>query len=126
MQVLTVRVVRHTRRFDKMLHFYRDVLEMRCISSWKHPDNVGALLSPGKAAGQMVIEILNYKGRSVRRSAPSNVDLSLEVRDVNGWHDRLKKRGTAIVSTLEDKPWGHREFSVEDPDGMCVTIYQVV
>lgn len=125
MQVLAVRVVRHTRHFDKMLRFYQDVLEMRCISSWKHPDNVGGLLSPGKGMGQLAVEILDYKGRPVRRSAPSNVDLSLEVRDADAWHDRLKKQGVEIVAALEDKPWGHRAFSVEDPDGMRVTIYEV-
>ncbi|MBN1249976.1 MAG: VOC family protein [Anaerolineae bacterium] len=125
MQVLAVRVVRHTRNFDKMLAFYRDVLEMRSISSWTHPDNAGALLSPGKGVGQMAVEILDYKGRPFRTSAPSNVDLSLEVRDVDAWHDRLRKQGIPIVAELEDKPWGHRAFSVEDPDGMRVTIYEV-
>lgn len=126
MQVLTVRVVRHTRHFDKMLHFYRDILEMRSLSSWKRPDSVGALLSPGKAAGQMIVEILDDKDRPARRSPPRNVDLSLEVRDVDAWHDRLQKQGIEVVATLEDKPWGHRAFSVEDPDGMRVTIYEVV
>ena len=126
MQVLAVRVVRHTRRFDKMLQFYRDILEMRSLSSWKRPDSVGALLSPGKAAGQMIVEILDDKHRPARRSPPKNVDLSLEVRDVDAWHDRLQKQGIEVVVTLEDKPWGHRAFSVEDPDGMRVTIYEVV
>lgn len=125
MQVLAIRVVRHTRHFDKMVRFYRDVLEMRSISSWKRPDSVGALLMPHQGPGQMAVEILDYKERAVRRSAPSNVDLSLEVRDVAAWHDRLKKQGIGIVAPLEDKPWGHRAFSVEDPDGMRITIYQV-
>ena len=126
MQVLSVRVVRQTRHFDKMMRFYRDVLEMRSISSWKRPDSVGALLSPGKAMGQMVIEILDHKGRATGRSKPANVDLSLEVRDVAAWHDRLRKQGIAIVDKLSDKPWGHRAFTVEDPDGMRVTIYQAI
>ncbi|MCD6285121.1 MAG: VOC family protein, partial [Anaerolineae bacterium] len=97
MQVLSVRVVRQTRHFDKMMRFYRDVLEMRSISSWKRPDSVGALLSPGKAMGQMVIEILDLKGQATGRSKPANVGLSLEVRDVAAWHDRLRKQGIVIV-----------------------------
>lgn len=126
MQVLSVRVVRHTRHFDKMMHFYCDVLEMRSINSWKRADSVGALLSPGKAMGQMVIEILDHKGHAPSRSKPANVDLSLEVRDVTAWHDRLRKQRIAIVDKLSDKPWGHRAFTVEDPDGMRVTIYQAI
>lgn len=126
MQVMSVRVVRHTRHFDKMMHFYRDVLEMRAISTWKRPGSEGALLSPGRSIGQMVIEILNHKGHATGRSKPANVDLSLEVRDVDAWHDRLRKRRIGIVEDLADKPWGHRAFSVEDPDGMRVTIYQTI
>jgi catechol 2,3-dioxygenase-like lactoylglutathione lyase family enzyme len=126
MEVIAFRVVRHTRQFDAMLAFYRDVLEMRSIQSWKHPGNVGALLSPGRGTGQAAIELLDLKERSYRKGRPANVDLSLEVRDVDAWHDRLKRQGVAIVEALEDKPWGHRAFAIEDPDGMRITLYGVV
>jgi len=124
MQVLSVRVVRHTRKYDKMMRFYRDVLEMRSISSWKRKDSTGALLSPGKAMGQMVIEILDSKAHRAPRGRPNGVDLNLEVRNVDQWHDRLRKKGISVVDALEDKPWGHRAFTVEDPDGLRVTIFQ--
>jgi len=124
MQVLSVRVVRHTRKFDKMMHFYRDVLEMRSISSWKRKESTGALLSPGKAMGQMVVEILDSKAHRAPRGSPVGLDLNLEVRNVDQWHDRLRKKGISVVDALEDKPWGHRAFTVEDPDGLRVTIFQ--
>jgi catechol 2,3-dioxygenase-like lactoylglutathione lyase family enzyme len=28
-------------------------------------------------------------------------------------------------ATLEDKPWGTREFAVLDPDGNLITFYEV-
>jgi uncharacterized glyoxalase superfamily protein PhnB len=46
------------------------------------------------------------------------------VRDVDAWYDRIKKQGISIAEEIEDKPWGHRAFSIEDPDGLCVTLYQ--
>jgi uncharacterized glyoxalase superfamily protein PhnB len=125
MEVTAFRVVRHTRQFEAMLTFYRDVLEMRCIQSWRRPDSVGALLMPGRGVGQAAIELLDLKERSYRKGRPANVDLNLEVRDVDAWHDRLKRQGIAIVEALEDKPWGHRAFGIEDPDGMRITLYEV-
>jgi uncharacterized glyoxalase superfamily protein PhnB len=126
MEVMAFRVVRHTRQFDAMLAFYRDVLEMRCIQSWKRPGNVGALLTPGRGAGQTAIEILDLKERNTRKGRPANVELGLEVKDVDAWHDRLKRQGIPIVEALEDKAWGHRAFGIEDPDGMRITLYEAI
>ncbi len=126
MEVTAFRVVRHTRQFDAMLAFYRDVLEMRAVQSWKRPGNVGALLSPSRAVGQAMIELLDLKARATRKGRPANVELSLEVRDVDAWHDRLRRQGVRIVDALEDKPWGHRAFSIEDPDGMQISLYEVI
>ena len=126
MELIGFRILRHTRQFDAMLRFYRDVLEMRCTQSWKHPGNVGALLTPGRAVGQATIELLDLKDRPYRKGKPANVDLSLEVRDADAWQDRLRRQGVGIVDQLEDKPWGHRAFSIEDPDGMRITLYQVI
>ncbi len=126
MEVTAFRVVRHTRQFDAMLTFYRDVLEMRAVQSWKRPGNVGALLSPSRAVGQAMIELLDLKERTTRKGRPANVELSLEVRGVDAWHDRLKRQGVRIVDALEDKPWGHRAFAIEDPDGMQISLYEVI
>ncbi len=125
MEVTAFRVIRYTRQFDAMLAFYRDVLEMRAVQSWKRPGNVGALLSPSRAVGQAMIELLDLKARATRKGRPANVELSLEVRDVDAWHDRLRRQGVRIVDALEDKPWGHRAFSIEDPDGMQISLYEV-
>ena len=38
-------------------------------------------------------------------------------RDMDGFYDELKSRGANIVSERETKPWGKREFDVEDCNG---------
>ena len=122
MQVMSLRLVRHTRQFDAVLAFYQDTLEMRCIQSWERPGTRGALLTIGKAMGETAIEILQTED-GVQKGHPVNVDLLLEVKDVDAWYDRFRRQGLRIVEALEDKPWGHRSFGIEDPDGMRVTLY---
>jgi hypothetical protein len=35
------------------------------------------------------------------------------------------ERGAKILSTIADKPWGIREFSVETPDGHRIVFGQI-
>jgi len=37
--------------------------------------------------------------------------------DVDATHDELKSLGANIVHPIEDKPWGLRQFTIEDKDG---------
>ena len=37
--------------------------------------------------------------------------------DIDATYDELKASGARIVGPLEKKPWGLRQFTVEDPDG---------
>jgi GNAT superfamily N-acetyltransferase len=39
------------------------------------------------------------------------------VPDVQGLYDRHKSAGAEIVSDIENKPWGLREYTVRDPNG---------
>ena len=45
------------------------------------------------------------------------------VADVAAWHRRLTEAQLAVTS-LEDKPWGMREFTMTDPDGNSLRIGQ--
>ncbi len=37
--------------------------------------------------------------------------------DVDAAHDELRERGAPITDPISDKPWGMRQFTVEDPNG---------
>ena len=57
---------------------------------------------------------------------PHGLGLVFVVEDVNAWHDRLQRFAVKITMGLEDRPWGHRSFGLEDPDGVPVTIAEIV
>ena len=59
-------------------------------------------------------------------STPRPVELYLEVDDVQGYHDQLKKRGVKIVAELETQWWGDRTFTVQDPYGYRIWFFQQV
>ncbi len=124
MKARLMSTVRHTRNYEAMVDFYRETLEMEPVLSWEEPDNRGTLLSPGAAVENAVIEVIELGEEAVPGIEPVNVMLSIEVEDVDAWHDELASAGVRIARGLEDAPWGHRSFGVDDPDGFRIWFYQ--
>jgi catechol 2,3-dioxygenase-like lactoylglutathione lyase family enzyme len=51
------------------------------------------------------------------RRAAEHLDAYLAVSGVEELHKELAGRGARITKPLEQRPWGTRDFYVEDPDG---------
>jgi uncharacterized glyoxalase superfamily protein PhnB len=123
-EIVQVSIVRHTKNYEAMVAFYRDKLGMNIKQSWNEPDNRGTLLAFGGQAGSTVIEVIQLGKEAVPGVKPINVVLSIEVDNVDEWHDELMQRGIPIARGLEDAPWGHRGFGIDDPDGFRIWYYQ--
>ena len=54
--------------------------------------------------------------RAHRRSE-EHLDAFLAVSGFEELHDEFVRRGAPIVKPLDRRPWGQRDFYVEDPDG---------
>jgi len=52
--------------------------------------------------------------------------LAYEVDDVDEWYRRIQEKGLPIRGELVHKPWGHRTFSITDPDGIKVILYSII
>ena len=123
-EVMQVSIVRHTKNFETMVEFYRDKLQMKITQSWDEPGNRGTLLSFGGRASNTVIEVIELGNEAVPGVKPINIVLSIEVPTVDEWHNQLMNRGVTIARGLEDAPWGHRSFGIDDPDGFRIWYYQ--
>ena len=116
------RFVYFTPRYEETLHFLRDVLEFPVVTSWDRAgDHRGTLF--GAASGQ--IEVLENRGltRGPSHTASGGPLAAIEVENVDALHARLTAKGAATHYGLEDKPWGHRGFSVLDPNGVEIAFY---
>jgi uncharacterized glyoxalase superfamily protein PhnB len=63
--------------------------------------------------------------RAHRRSE-EHLDVYLAVSGVRELHDEFVRRGAPIVKPLEQRPWGQRDFYVEDPDGYILCFSEAV
>jgi catechol 2,3-dioxygenase-like lactoylglutathione lyase family enzyme len=87
--------------------WYRDTLGLGI--NWIWEDNFGSV-------GMDHVELFLYESDD-----PQPVICSLFVDDVDAVYERCRPSGH-VVSDLELKPWGVREFSVRDLDGNVLRI----
>lgn len=52
--------------------------------------------------------------------------LSLHVPNADSEYDRLEKIGADIVEGLSNRPWGLREFTVRDPNGVLIKVGHII
>ena len=60
------------------------------------------------------------------RKSEEHLDAYLIVHGVAELHEELVGRGAPITRPLERRPWGTRDFHVEDPDGYILCFSEAV
>jgi catechol 2,3-dioxygenase-like lactoylglutathione lyase family enzyme len=56
--------------------------------------------------------------------APTGVRIFFWVRDVNALYDEVVRQGVAIDVPIGTRPYGVRDFSIRDPNGVVVVLGQ--
>jgi len=116
------RFIFRAKDYEASVAFYRDGLKLPVIGSWdRGPAERGTLFQA--ACG--IIEVLAFAPED-EYTPPQGVELAYEVDDVDRSYRRVQKKGLSIRGELADKPWGHRAFSLIDPDGNKVILYTIL
>ena len=92
--------------------FYRDLLGLELLMDH------GWLRTFGSAE-KMVVQVGIASEGGSGTPVP---DLSIEVDDLSGVLERVRRAGVAIEYGPVDEPWGVRRFYVRDPFGKLVNI----
>jgi predicted enzyme related to lactoylglutathione lyase len=90
---------------ERAQQYYRDTLGFEI--GWLEPDKGIGAVSRGKA-------VIFFR----RREPPFEPAVHwVFAEDVDATYNELKASGANIVDPLETKPWGLRQFTIDDPDG---------
>ena len=90
---------------ERAQQHYRDALGFEI--GWLDVDNGIGAVSRGKVA-------IFFR----KRTPPFEVTVHwVFAEDIDATYDELRSSGAKIVEPLEKKPWGLRQFTVEDLDG---------
>ncbi len=114
------RFVMGSDRYDECVEFYRNRLELEIFDEWADPTR-GTIWRFGDG----LIEITEPPVGE-RAAAVTGVFIAVEVADALVTHDRLAGCGVEIASPLATKPWGHHSFSIIDPNGLELVLFEIV
>ena len=111
--------------FDKVVRFYRDVVELDVDSEWDRDDGRGVLFDAGKAT----LEVFDRKQKESNdefeagRVIEGDVRMALKVDDVDSTFHTLVVDGAPLMAHPIDAPWGHRLARLTTPHGMQLTLF---
>lgn len=100
-------------KLDVSLAFYEERLGFTC-------DFVYEGFYAGVSRDRAVIHLKcapKLEAERAHRRSGDHLDAYLIVSGVAELHEEFVGRGAAITRPLERRPWGTRDFHVEDPDG---------
>ncbi len=116
-----LRVLISASDYDATLAFYRDLLGLSIAESWDDPDGRGTLFH----AANGKIEV--FEGNEHHPAhAVEGVRVAVEVPDAQALHDQVVAQGVAITEAIDDRPWKHRSFTIDDPNGLALTFFHVI
>jgi len=108
-----------TNNYDATIEFYSDSLELSIINQWQSAAGRGALLRAG-ALG--VIEVWSAPV-GLFLAPMQGIGIGIEVEDVDDWYGRLRAKGLPVGKEPVGYAWGHRGFSLLDPNGVSVSFF---
>lgn len=132
--IQSIRIVRHTSNYQKMRAFYQDGLDMRPLAEWdRGPEEKGAVLVFTGRTSTTAVEVLTHPGApggggpangAAAGGASTGVTVLLEVDNVGAQYEEVQARGVPVTREPANMPWGHRTFTVTDPDGLEISFFQ--
>jgi catechol 2,3-dioxygenase-like lactoylglutathione lyase family enzyme len=126
--VLELRLALTTQDYDRLVRFYCDGLGLEPAELWVNENDKAMLLELGRATIEIFdeahAEIVDQLEVGARVSGA--IRLALEVPDVDAAVTRLLAKGATLVHEAIVTPWNHRNARLRDPDGMQITLFQVL
>ncbi len=126
--VLELRVALTTSAYERLVEFYCVGLGIEAEQLWTGGEDRALILDMGRATLELFDEphaaAVDQIEAGGRVSGP--IRFALRVPDLDAALGRLVAHGATVVHEPIITPWGHRNVRVQDPDGMQITLFQVL
>lgn len=126
--VIELRVALTTGQYERLVEFYCAGLGLEPAELWTGDEDRAVILALGEATLELFDEphAAAVDQIEVGRRVSGQIRFALRVPDLDAALERLAAHGATLVSQPITTPWGHRNARVQDPDGMQVTLFQVL
>ena len=126
--ILELRVALTTSDYERLVKFYSGGLGIEPAAIWNNEGGKALLLDMGKATLELFdekqAEIIDQLEAGQRISG--QIRFALRVPDLKMAMERLLAHGAILVHPPIVTPWGDHNVRLQDPDGMQITLFQVL
>ena len=125
---MELRVALTTSDYDRLVKFYCDGLGLEPSQLWTDDQGRAVILDMGRATLEIFDEMQANTVDQIEagRRVSGQIRFALRVPDLKIAMDRLLAKGATMVHPPVVTPWGDHNVRLQDPDGMQVTLFQVL
>jgi len=126
--VMELRVAFTVREYERLVRFYCDGLGLETTQVWPSDQGRAVILDMGQAT----LEIFDEKQANTidqieaGKRLSGQIRFALKVPDLKAAMERLLSKGAILVHPPVVTPWGDYNVRLQDPEGMQVTLFQVL
>lgn len=126
--VMELRVALTARDYERLVKFYCEGLGLETTQVWPSEQGKAVILDMGRAT----LEIFDEKQANTidqieaGQRLSGQVRFALQVADLKAAMERLLANGAILVHPPVVTPWGDYNVRLQDPEGMQVTLFQVI
>jgi len=126
--VFELRIALTARDYERSVKFYCEGLRIEPAAIWNNDGGRALMLNMGDATLELFderqAEVIDQLEAEKRVSG--QIRFALQVPDLKSAMDRLLAHGATLVHPPVTTPWGDLNVRLQDPDGMQITLFQVM
>ncbi len=126
--ILEMRIALTVKDYEKSVKFYCEGLGIEPAAIWNNGDGKALMLEMGNASLEVFDEnqakLIDDMEAGKRISG--QIRFALQVPDLESAMKRLLNHGATLVHEPVMTPWGDYNVRLQDPDGMQITLFQVM
>lgn len=126
--VIEMRVALTTGDYERLVKFYCDGLGIEPAQIWNNGQGRALILTMGQATLEIFDEAQAQTIDDIEagQRISGQVRFALQVPDLKAAMERLLAHGATLVHPPVTTPWGDYNVRLQDPDGMQITLFQVL
>ena len=126
--ILELRVALTTSDYERSVKFYCNGLGIEPAAIWNNGQGQALVLNMGNATLEIFDETQaeTIDQIEVGRRISGQIRFALQAPDLKAAMERLLAHGATLVHPPVITPWGDHNVRLQDPDGMQITLFQVL
>ena len=126
--ILELRVAVTTSDYERLVKFYCNGLGLEPAAIWNNGQGQALILNMGNATLELFDEAQaqTIDQLEAGQRISGQIRFALQVPDLKTAMERLLAHGATLIHLPIITPWGDYNVRLQDPDGMQITLFQVL